>query len=55
VAQCVFYHHARPVVNRLYPNQKYTLKDVDRLADHITGFSLGAMKEFKKQLESKKK
>jgi AcrR family transcriptional regulator len=55
VSQCVFYHHARPVVNRLYPNQKYTLKDVDRLADHITSFSLGAMKEFKKQLESKTK
>jgi len=55
VSQCVFYHHARPVVNRLYPNQKYTLKDVDRLAGHITSFSLGAMKELKNQLVSKKK
>jgi len=54
VSQCVFYHHARPVVNRLYPNQKYTRKDVDRLANHITSFSLGAIKEFKKHPMLKK-
>jgi AcrR family transcriptional regulator len=54
VSQCVFYHHARPVVNRLYPKQKYTLKDVDRLAGHITGFSLGAIKEFKRHAVLKK-
>lgn len=54
VSQCVFYHHARPVVNRLYPNQKYTLKDVDRLAGHITSFSLGAIKKFKKHSMLKK-
>ena len=55
VAQCVFYHHARPVVNRLYPNQKYNTRDVEQLADHITRFSLGALKEFRKQLEMTKK
>ena len=54
VAQCVFYHHARPVVSRLYPNQKYNLDEVGRLADHITNFSLGAIKEFKKHSMFKK-
>ena len=55
VAQCVFYHHARPVISRLYPNQKYNPDEVGRLADHITNFSLGAIKEFKKQAGLKKK
>ena len=55
VAQCVFYHHARPVINRLYPNQKYDPKDIERLADHIASFSLGALKEFRKQLELSRK
>lgn len=55
VSQCVFYHHARPVINRLYPDQKYRREDIERLTDHITRFSLGALKEFKKQLRIKKK
>jgi len=42
------------VVNRLYPNQKYNTRDVEQLADHITGFSLGAIKEFKKHSRLKK-
>lgn len=55
VAQCVFYHHARPVISRLYPTQQYSPEEVERLADHITRFSLGALKEFKKQLKAGKK
>lgn len=43
VSQCVFHHHARPVIARLFPRQTYTLKDIERLADHITRFSLAAL------------
>jgi len=43
VGQCVFYHHARPVVERLYPQQKYTAREIDQLADHIADFSFAAM------------
>ncbi|MGQ3683696.1 MAG: CerR family C-terminal domain-containing protein [Candidatus Loosdrechtia sp.] len=49
LAQCIFYHHVRPVIDRLYPDQKYRPHDIERLADHITRFSLGAIKELKKQ------
>jgi AcrR family transcriptional regulator len=45
VSQCVFYHHCRPVVSRLFP--KHPPEDaasIERLADHITRFSLAAMK-----------
>ncbi|MEX0805316.1 MAG: CerR family C-terminal domain-containing protein [Candidatus Binatia bacterium] len=46
LSQCVYYHHARSVLSRLYPEQKYAPADISRLAGHITAFSLGALKEF---------
>lgn len=45
VSQCTFYKHCQPVVSRLFP--QYLPEDaasIERLADHITGFSLAAMK-----------
>jgi AcrR family transcriptional regulator len=45
VSQCVFYHHCRPVVSRLFPKQEpLDAAGIERLADHITRFSLAAMK-----------
>jgi TetR/AcrR family transcriptional regulator, regulator of cefoperazone and chloramphenicol sensitivity len=45
VSQCVFYHHCRPIVSRLFPKQeKPDAAGIERLADHITNFSLAAMK-----------
>ena len=49
VGQCSFYHHARPLVTRLYPQLRYEAKDIEALADHITRFTLAALKEFRKQ------
>jgi AcrR family transcriptional regulator len=49
LSQCVYYHHARSVIRRLYPEQKYGLQDVDGLADHITRFSLAALREVSRQ------
>jgi AcrR family transcriptional regulator len=45
VSQCVFYHHCRPVVSRLFPKDlPQDAAGIERLADHITRFSLAAMK-----------
>ncbi len=45
VSQCVFYHHCRPVVSRLFPKlEALDAEGIERLADHITRFSLAAMK-----------
>lgn len=45
VSQCVFYHHCRSVVSRMFPkNLPQDAADIERLADHITQFSLAAMK-----------
>ena len=45
VSQCVFYHHCRPVMLRLFPKDfPQDAAGIERLADHITRFSLAAMK-----------
>ncbi len=43
VSQCLFYHHCRPVVTRLFPQQAFTPAQIERIADHITRFSLAAI------------
>lgn len=45
VGQCLHYCHARPVITRLAPQQKFSPSDIDRLAEHITQFSLGAIRQ----------
>lgn len=42
--QCVQYRHVRPILDRLYPGRQYDDREVRRLADHITKFSLAGIK-----------
>jgi AcrR family transcriptional regulator len=50
VSQCVFYHHCRPVVSRLFPKHlPQNVANIERLADYITKFSLSAMKHLPKR------
>jgi AcrR family transcriptional regulator len=49
MGQCVYYHHARAVLKRLYPEQTYGADDIERLVDHITEFSLAALKNLARQ------
>ncbi len=44
VSQCGFYHHSRAVISRLYPAQNFGAADIERLARHVTQFSLSAIK-----------
>jgi AcrR family transcriptional regulator len=47
VSQCMFYHHCSPVVARLFPKQPaLDAASIEKLAGHITKFSLAAMKKF---------
>ncbi|MGI8966525.1 MAG: CerR family C-terminal domain-containing protein [Limisphaerales bacterium] len=55
VSQCVFYHHCRPVVQRLFPEQKFSVRDIDLLAEHITQFSLAALNRLAKKKSVKNK
>jgi TetR/AcrR family transcriptional regulator, regulator of cefoperazone and chloramphenicol sensitivity len=45
MGQCVYYHHARNVLTRLYPAQGFDAADVDRLSRHISEFSIAALRE----------
>jgi TetR/AcrR family transcriptional regulator, regulator of cefoperazone and chloramphenicol sensitivity len=46
IGQCIFYQHARPMVERLHPEQAYAPADIDELARHVTTFSLAALKHW---------
>lgn len=47
LGQCVFYLHARPVIQRLYPEFKDKLPEVETLAEHVLRFSLSGLHGFK--------
>jgi len=44
IGQCLFYKHARPVLDRLAPPPNYDRKSIEALADHIYQFSLAALR-----------
>ena len=44
--QCLYYRFAQPVVMKLNPQQKYDQASIEKLAEHITRFSLDALKQF---------
>ncbi|HTF89815.1 MAG TPA: CerR family C-terminal domain-containing protein [Planctomycetota bacterium] len=43
VSQCVFYHHSRPVLQRLSPKENMGSEQILRLAQHISAFSIAAL------------
>ncbi|PIQ82136.1 MAG: TetR family transcriptional regulator [Candidatus Omnitrophica bacterium CG11_big_fil_rev_8_21_14_0_20_64_10] len=47
VGQCLFYHHGRPVIERMGGPKKYADADIRRLADHIARFSLQGLRGWK--------
>jgi AcrR family transcriptional regulator len=42
VSQCVFYRNSAPIIARLYPELE-PAKELQRIADHVTRFSLAAI------------
>jgi TetR/AcrR family transcriptional regulator, regulator of cefoperazone and chloramphenicol sensitivity len=44
LGQCLYYRHALPVITRLDPDETFEPADVERLATHVTRFSLEAIK-----------
>jgi AcrR family transcriptional regulator len=43
IAQCLFYHHCRPGVMMIMPEQEYDGASLEALAEHIIAFSLAAI------------
>jgi TetR/AcrR family transcriptional regulator, regulator of cefoperazone and chloramphenicol sensitivity len=52
VSQCLFYHHCRPVISRLFPTRDFS-EDIDSIADHIADFSLAALEKMHRELRRK--
>lgn len=50
VAQCLHYHHAKPIITRLRPEIRYDEKGIEALAEHITQFSLAAIKSISENM-----
>jgi AcrR family transcriptional regulator len=48
IGQCLHHRNARPVIQRLFPQQQYGPEDIEALADHITRFSLAALRRLAK-------
>src|SRR5262249_61099729 len=49
IGQCLFYYHARPVITRLDPEQTFTPEALEQLVNHITHFSLAALRQLAQQ------
>jgi AcrR family transcriptional regulator len=49
IGQMVFYHHARPVIERIFPDFDYGPAGIDKVASHVTRFSLAAIHCYRKQ------
>lgn len=43
IGQCLHYHYAKNVISRLYPGLVHGPEELDRLAEHITAFSLAGL------------
>ncbi len=43
IAQCLHHRNSQPVIQRLFPQQRYGPEEVKALAEHIIGFSLHAL------------
>ena len=44
VSQCLFYLHDRPLIERLHPNLATNPPTIEQLVDHISAFSLAAIR-----------
>lgn len=54
VSQCLFYHHARPMLSLLHPGDLYDHTRIEVLTEHITGFCLAALRGLVAQRRGKR-
>lgn len=45
IGQCLMFCHCRPVIDRLFPESRYTPEQIARLSEHIVLFSLAALRD----------
>jgi AcrR family transcriptional regulator len=47
IGQMIFYHHARPVIERIYPDFDYSPACIAKVAEHVTRYSLAAIRHYR--------
>jgi AcrR family transcriptional regulator len=50
--QCLFYRHSHPVLLRLHPELRYDRDEIEAIANHISEFSLAALRAKKSDFKS---
>jgi AcrR family transcriptional regulator len=50
--QCLFYRNSHPVLQRLHPELRYDRDEIEAIAQHISDFSLAALRAKKSDFES---
>ena len=53
VGQMLFYHFARPMLERVFPDEKFDASAVDALAEHVAIFSLGGLRELANEMKER--
>ena len=49
LGQCLYFHYARPAIQHIHPEQGFEPADIERLAKHITQFSLAGIRQAAKK------
>lgn len=55
ISQCLFFLYARHALAKLFPKKKLGKTEIEKVADHITVFSLSAVQNFHKVMKGEKK
>lgn len=55
VSQCLFYLFARHALSRLFPNEQFPGDYLETVIDHVTRFSLAAIKDFRNSVKGENK
>ena len=53
LSQCLLYRHSRAVMTRLHPEMRFTPGDVQGVTEHITRFSLHAIRQLARENDAK--
>ena len=51
VGQILFYHFARPMLERVFTDEKFDSSRIEELTDHVTAFSLAGLRAMRKRVK----
>jgi TetR/AcrR family transcriptional regulator, regulator of cefoperazone and chloramphenicol sensitivity len=55
VSQCLFFVYAKHIIRKLFHQDNFKTEEIELIADHITGFTLEAIKSLRRHVEGESK